>query len=130
MKYPLIIVAIIFVFSVYLVPVFASTTNPNLFYYSDIGIFDDTSDEYANFEIYSPTTDNPHQAAKAYIKRNDLRVRAYDYRMEKIQEETLLEETVSDEQVGGFPEDYDEYAKPTNETPSPYENIFDIWEGY
>jgi hypothetical protein len=129
-KYPLIIVVTIFVSFIYLVPVSASTTNPNLFYYSDVSIFDDTSDDYANFEIYSPTTDDPNQAAKAYMKRNDLRVRAYDYRIEKSQEDTLLKKTVSDEYVSDFPENYEEYAKPTSENPSPYENIFDIWEGH
>ena len=57
-----------------------------------------------------------------------MRVRAYDYRIEKLQEGKMLMEAATDEEINAFPERYEEYTQPTKENPSPYENIFDIWE--
>ena len=127
-KHRLIAVATILIFSIVIVNANASVVNPDLTYPRDIDFIDNDVNDYINIDSYSPAEFNSDQATKDYLARNEMRVRAYDYRIEKLQEDKMLTEAATDEEINAFPERYEEYTQPTKENPSPYENIFDIWE--
>ena len=127
-KYPLITVVIFIIVASAIFNASASTINPDLNYLKNLGFDSGAVDDYIDIDSFSPAEFHSDQATKDYLTRNELRVRAYDYRIEKFQEDAQLEEAASDEEINAFPERYEKYTRPTKEKPSPYENIFDIWE--